>query len=158
MLPWLPLYSTIVRILHALIHSSSTGRSSCVRSSGVCVYVYDVHPMGRLMWPNLEVTFFVSFSTGLLQCAASVLGATFAGYATSSLSLVTCIMTLTFIVVAYAWQCYRLVIFLKYHNDDCWQPAEAPAAKDGACKYACTRVHMHAGAGAASRGTQSRRR
>ena len=97
--------------------------------------------MGRLMWPNLEVTFFVSFSTGLLQCAASVLGATFAGYATSSLSLVTCIMTLTFIVVAYAWQCYRLVIFLKCHNDDCWQPAEAPKAKDGACCI-CVLAHV----------------
>ena len=85
---------------------------------------------GRLMWPNLEVTFFVSFSTGLLQCATAVLGATCAGYATTIRSLATSVITITLIIAAFAWQTYRLIIFLKYHDEVCWQPAEPPEAKD----------------------------
>lgn len=57
-----------------------------------------------LLWPNLEVTFIVSFSSGLIACATSVIGATLSGHSPTILNLVLAILAISLVAVAYAWQ------------------------------------------------------
>ena len=83
-----------------------------------------------LFWPNLEVTFFTSFSTGLLQCSSAVLGCTLAGYATTVRTLAIAIGVICIIAVTYGQQALTLSVFMNYHNDACWKPAELPASND----------------------------
>jgi len=82
-----------------------------------------------LLWPNLEVTFISSFSTGLVACASSVLGAVITGYSTNPGSLVLAIVVLVFVAAVYIWQLKRLLAFMRYHNDACWQEGEQPESK-----------------------------
>ena len=83
-----------------------------------------------LFWPNLEVTFLVTFSPGLLQCSAAVLGATFAGYDTTSHSLGIALIAILFVALFYAWQLHRFIAFIVYHKHICWHPVEEPNGKD----------------------------
>ena len=81
-------------------------------------------------WPNLEVTFFVSFSTGLLQCASAVLGCSVEGYATTRRSLAISITVICLVGFTYAYQAVQMLVFLRYHNEACWTPADKPESKD----------------------------
>jgi hypothetical protein len=94
-----------------------------------------LHPHFRslpefLIFPNLEVTLAVSFSTGLVSCATSVIGAIVEGHATSTRSLAAAVFAILIVAVGYAWQIYRLYIFLQYHDDVCWVEAEKPMSKE----------------------------
>jgi len=60
-----------------------------------------------------QVTFFVSFSTGLLSTAVTVLGAALAGFTTTARSYAIAIAVITAVALAYIWQAYRLISFFR---------------------------------------------
>lgn len=82
------------------------------------------------MWPNLEVNFFVSFSTGLLASAGSVLGAFLAGYATTRPHLVLSCLAIATVVLALSYQACRLAVFAMYHKAACWSKSDPPESKE----------------------------
>ena len=79
-----------------------------------------------LCWPNLEVTFFAAFSTGLVQASSTVLGTAVAGYKTAPHHLGLAILIVVLVGLGYVNEAYKLHIFFKYHDDVCWQQSEKP--------------------------------
>ena len=84
---------------------------------------------GSLMWPIPEVTLLAAFSSGLLQCSASVVGAYVAGYSTVARNLLLAISTMLMVFLFYGHQAWQLVVFFRHHNEHCWSDAEAPESK-----------------------------
>ena len=85
---------------------------------------------GALRWPNPEVTLLVAFSTGLLQCACSVLGAYASGFRTTTTNLGLACGVISLILLFYAHQLYQLLVFYRVHNAEVWNDAELPESKD----------------------------
>ena len=83
-----------------------------------------------LCYPNLEITLFAAFSTGMVQASSSVLGTAVAGYATLPRHLWLAISTIVAVGACYANEAYKLFIFFKYHDDACWQEAERPTTRE----------------------------
>ena len=83
-----------------------------------------------LCWPNLEVAFFATFSTGLLQCSAAVLGATMGGYPVQVQDTVLAAVVFTLIGFVYARESHKIILFYRHHAKKCWVPAEPPQSKD----------------------------
>ena len=81
------------------------------------------------IWPNAEVTLFSTFSTGLLVCACSVVGAVASGEATTLLNLVTAILVIVGVVTFYIHELYRIIAFIWHHEAACWRSAEQPMNK-----------------------------
>ena len=82
-----------------------------------------------LMWPNPEVTLGAMFSTGLLSCASAVLGAWVSGFNTRDASLTIALVTILAVLGACTHQAHQLLVFLRVHNQHCWQPSEPPQSR-----------------------------
>ena len=81
------------------------------------------------MWPNPEVLLFSMFSSALMLCASSVLGATISGYAITPGNLAVAIVTLVAVVTFYVYELCRILSFLRHHEAACWNESEPPANK-----------------------------
>ena len=82
-----------------------------------------------LMWHNPEVLLLSMFSTALVMCATSVIGATASGLAITMRNLVLAVLVIAVVFGFYVHEMCRMLTFLRCHEAACWNKAERPANK-----------------------------
>ena len=83
-----------------------------------------------LFWPMPEISLFVSFSASMLQSACAVLGAACVGYKTLPTTLALCVFIIVFVVGAYVYEAWRILLFSRHHGAHVWNAAEALQSKE----------------------------
>lgn len=72
-----------------------------------------------------QVLILSMFSTGMLSCAAAVVGAAAAGLATVPRFLAYAFFTIVLVVGFFVRELYKMLIFRSYHLKECWQVGAA---------------------------------
>ena len=89
------------------------------------------HPLPEpFVFPNLELTFALMTSTGMVQASASVLAAWAGGYRAYVQHVIIAVGAVVFNVALFAHQGYMLFVFSRHHNEHTWVPADKPQARD----------------------------
>ena len=89
------------------------------------------HPLPEpFVFPNLELTFGLMCSTGMMQASCAVLAAWASGYRAWVSHVTIAVSAIAFITALFAHQAWLLFIFSRHHNEHTWIPAEKPQAED----------------------------